>query len=187
VVAHFEMHPDGTGGLNMALSNVGTGPAFDVSFSFERKAGDFENYNIIVDYSAQRPTMTMIAQGEKISFLFAIGFNLFQPKDPNVSQQLKPFHVKVNWRASGSDEQLSEKYQLDVSAYAGLPGMMNKPHLMRIADELADIKKQIVKLATRSSGLASFGSAQLIDATKTEQRTRQVVKGNPSGTGEESS
>ena len=65
--------------------------------------------------------------------------------------------------------------------------MMNKPHLMRIADELADIKKQIVKLATRSSGLASFGSAQLIDATKTEQRTRQVVKGNPSGTGEESS
>ena len=33
------------------------------------------------------------------------------------------------------------------------------------ADELADIKKQIVKLATRSSGLASFGSAQLIDAT----------------------
>src|SRR5690606_22909348 len=48
VVAHFELHRDGTGGLNLALSNVGTGPAFDVSFEFEREPGDFENYEIIL-------------------------------------------------------------------------------------------------------------------------------------------
>lgn len=148
VVAHFELHPDGNGGLNLALSNVGTGPAFDVSFVFEYEEYDFESYDIIVDYVTQRPAMTMIAQGEKVSFLFAIGSKLFKLKDAKVSKQLKPFRVRVSWRALGSSKLISEVYQLDVSAYAGLPGMMNKPHLMRVADELADIKEQLTKITS---------------------------------------
>lgn len=180
VVAHFELHPDGTGGLNMALSNVGTGPAFDVSFSFERESGDFENYRVIVDYAKERPAMTMIAQGEKVSFLFAIGFELFRPKDSKVSKQLKPFYVRVNWRASGGKELMSEKYQLDVSAYAGLPGMMGKPHLMRVADELTEIKKHIAKLTSLAGTSAPF-----VDATSPEQGMRSVVKGSPPPASEE--
>jgi len=169
VVAHFEFHPDGNGGLNLALSNVGTGPALDVSFSFEKDDADFNNYNIVVDYAQERPAMTMIGQGEKVSFLFAVGYQLFKPKDPNVSERLKPFDVKVNWRASDCSKPFSKKYQLDVSAYSGLPGMMNKPPLLKIADELASIKTQL------ASGSGS--SARFLDATTPEQGMRSVVKG----------
>lgn len=169
VVAHFELHADGNGGLNMALSNVGTGPAFDVSFSFEKDDNDFKNYGIIADYAQTRPAMTMIAQGEKISFLFAITYQLFKPKDPNISEQLKPFKVNVSWRTSGSSKMVSDTYVLDVAAYAGLPGMMNKPPLLKIADELAAIKKQI--------GNYSDITTKLFDATMPEQSMRAVVKG----------
>lgn len=180
VVAHFEFHPDGAGGLNLALSNVGTGPAFDVLFVFEYEADDFENYSIIVDYATQRLTMTMISQGEKVSFLFAIGFQLFQPKDTSVSKQLKPFHVKVSWRTSGSSKRISETYQLDVSAYAGLPGMMNKPHLMKVADELAGIKKELAKLTLHSRSLSTNSVSTFVDTTSPEQGVRNIVKGSPS-------
>lgn len=169
VVAHFELHPEGNGGLNIALSNVGTGPALDVSFSFEYDDEDFNNYNIIVDYAQERPAMTMIAQGDKVSFIFAVGYHLFKPKNENVSKQLKPFKVKVNWHSSDGGQAISKNYSLDVSAYTGLPGMMNKPPLLKIADELAAIKKQ---LAT-----GSIRSTPLLDTTPPEQEWRSVVKG----------
>jgi hypothetical protein len=179
VVAHFEAHPDGTGGLNVALTNVGTGPAFDVSFEFVAEPADFENYDIIFKgYRAQRSAMTMIAQGEKVSFLFAMGFNLFRPKNPSTSSQLKPFSIKLNWCAIGESKQFSETYRLDVSAYAGLPGMMGKPYSMRVIDELAGIKKQLGKLASHSDDVARI--AALVDATLLEQGMRKVEKGSPS-------
>ncbi|GAB1576221.1 hypothetical protein [Bordetella petrii] len=168
VVAHFEFHPDGNGGLNLALSNVGTGPAFDVSFSFEKDDRDFKNYSIVVNYAQERPPMTMVEQGGKVSFLFAVGYQLFKPNDPSISKRLKPFVVKVNWRAADTTP-FSATYQLDVAAYSGLPGLMNKPPLLKIVDELASIKKQ---LASRSSICTP-----LLDATKLEQEMRNVVKG----------
>ena len=168
VVAHFEFHPDGNGGLNLALSNVGTGPAFDVLFSFEKDDRDFKNYSIVVDYAQERPPMTMVEQGGKVSFLFAVGYQLFRPNDPNISKRLKPFVVKVNWRAADTTP-FSATYQLDVAAYSGLPGLMNKPPLLKIVDELASIKKQ---LESRSSICTP-----LLDATKLEQEMRNVVKG----------
>lgn len=168
VVAHFEIHPDGNGGLNLALSNVGTGPAFDVSFSFEKDDRDFRNYSILLDYAQERSPMTMVEQGGKVSFLFAIGFQLFKPNDPNISKQLKPFVVKVNWRAADTMP-FSATYQLDVAAYSGLPGLMNRPPLLKIVDELASIKKQ---LASRPSI-----RTPLLDATNLEQEIRNVAEG----------
>ena len=54
IVAHFEVHPDGNGGLNLALSNVGTGPALDVSFSFEYDDEDFKKPNILQNQICQK-------------------------------------------------------------------------------------------------------------------------------------
>ncbi len=169
VVAHFEFHPDGLGGLNLALSNVGTGPAFDVSFLFEKDDADFENYQILVDYTQERSAMTMIGQGEKISFLFAAGYQLFKPKDHSISERLKPFKVIVSWNASDSSKRFLAMYQLDVSAYAGLPGLMNKSPLLKIVDELAEINTQLSSRA----GVP----ARLLDATTPEQCRRSVAKG----------
>ncbi|MEJ7866573.1 hypothetical protein BRN76_12445 [Xanthomonas oryzae pv. oryzae] len=170
VVAHFEQHPDGNGALQLAFSNVGTGPALDVCYSFEREAGDFENYHILFKHAEERPALTMIGQGEKFSFTFAIGFNLFNPKDANVSRRLRPFYVNVSWRAAGEKKLSTEKYLLDISAYAGLPGLIEKPSIAKIADALGDIKKHLATLAQTADA-----RIRLIDATSIEENKRKVV------------
>ncbi|MGY0559863.1 hypothetical protein ACW7G2_03960 [Luteimonas sp. A277] len=171
VVAHFETHPDGNGAVLLAFSNVGTGPALDVSYKIECDQNDFDNYEIIIRDLKERPPLTMIGQGEKFSFIFAVGFNLFRPKDPGISKRLKPFGVKVSWRSVDEMVQ-SASYSLDVSTYSGLPGIASKSPLVKIADELSAIKQQLAKLVSSQDGLASF-----IDTTEIEQGTRAVVKG----------
>lgn len=172
VVAHFETHPDGNGAVLLTFSNVGTGPALDVSYKIECDQNDFENYEIILRDLKERPPLTMVGQGEKFSFIFAIGFNLFSPKDPSFSKQLNPFGVKVSWRSVGERKARSATYCLDVSAYAGLPGIASKTPVVKIADELSEIKKHLAKLASDQGGLASF-----VDTTQIQQGTRAIVKG----------
>lgn len=170
VVAHFEPHPDGNGALQLAFSNVGAGPALDVCYSFEYEAGDFENYHILFKYAEERPALTMIGQGEKFSFTFAVGFHLFTPKDANISRQLKPFYVKVSWRAASEKKIHTEKYLLDVSAYAGLPGIFEKPSIVKIVNALTDIEKHMGTLANNADS-----PIRLVDATPIEENTRQAV------------
>lgn len=172
VVAHFEINPEGTGALNMALSNVGKGPALDVSFSFDVDREDFEKYEILVDYARERPAATVIPQGDKISFIFAVGFQLFRPKGGEEGKPLKPFKVTVRWRSHKQKSFISETYVLDVSQYAGLPGMMSKPPLLRVKDELAGIKSHLSNLSGRVIVLPEW-----VDATQVDQAVRSVVKG----------
>lgn len=167
IVASFEPHPEGNGALKLALSNVGTGPALDVSYSFEYEDGDFENYDLLLKYAVSRPAITMIAQGEKFSFIFAIGYKLFKPKDPRVSTQLRPFFVSVTWRSLDSQMVLSEKYRLDIDAYRGLPGLIEKPPLVRMADSLEAIRMLVAKFATNSGD-----SPRCVDLTSLEQSVR---------------
>lgn len=174
VVASFEPHPAGNGALRLALSNVGTGPALDVSYSFEYEAGDFENFELLFKHAEQRPAMTMIGQGEKFSFTFAIGFHLFKPKNPEVSRQLRPFKVNVSWRSVDSRQIQSEKYVLDIAAYGGLPGLIEKPPVIRIADELEGIRKHLGKLVS-SPGVV----LRTVDATCLEQNIRTSQPGAP--------
>jgi hypothetical protein len=169
VVAHFQMHPAGNGALQLALSNVGSGPAMDVSYVFDFDPGDFENYDLLFKFAEKRPAMTMIGQNEKFVFLFAVGFHLFRPKDPNVSTQLKPFHVKVSWRSLGDNRSRSESYLLDVAAYAGLPGLAEKPPMVKIADELESIRKKLGQLAA-----SEYAGLRSLDATNLEQSVRSV-------------
>ena len=176
VVAHFEINPEGTGALNMALSNVGKGPALDVSFTFDVDQEDFEKYEVLVDYARERSAATVIPQGEKISFIFAVGFDLFRPKGGEKGIPLKPFKVTVRWRSHKQKSFISETYVLDVSQYTGLPGMMSKPPLLRVKDELAGIKSHLSKLSGRV-----IVSPEWVDTTKVDQDFRAVVKG---GSGE---
>lgn len=167
VIAHFEMHPSGNGVIQLSLSNVGKGPALDVSFSFEYESGEFENYDLLFDYGKERPAMTMIGQGEKFSFSFAIGNRLFSPKDDKVSKELRPFNVKINWKSLANKKQYSEKYLLDISAYKSLPGLIEKPSIVIIAEELQKINKNISQIISKQNT-----SHELVDLTKIEQRIR---------------
>ena len=57
VVAHFEPHPEGNGVVKLAFSNVGTGPALDVTYSFEQQ--HFENYRLIFRHEKERPPLDL--------------------------------------------------------------------------------------------------------------------------------
>lgn len=89
--------------------------------------------------------------------------------DPDVSEQLRPFHIKVSWRSISEKKIHSERYLLDVSAYDGLPGLIEKPPLVKIADELESIKSNLGKLAANGNATLQF-----LDTTKLEHATRCV-------------
>lgn len=169
VVAHFEIHPEGTGAINLALSNIGTGPALDISFDIEVNKEDFGKHLILLDTARQRAPMTLIAQGEKVSFLFGVSFNLFKTTAGEESP-LKPFNITVRWKSVGSKKLVCEKYTLDISQYAGLPGMLSKPPMLKLVDELQGIKKQLAEITSWD-----HSPVDLIDATKPDQTMRAVL------------
>lgn len=170
VVAHFDVHPDGTGAINMSLSNIGTGPALDVSFEIETNQEDFAQYSIQLDIARKRAPMTLIAQGEKVSFLFGISFNLFRPEKKDEIKPLDPFTVVVRWQSINRKEQFCERYTLDISQYAGLPGMMSKPPLLKVVEELGGIKKQLSEITSWEHSMVD-----LVDATKPDQTIRALL------------
>jgi len=175
-VAYFEPHPDGTGGLNIAISNIGTGPARDVSLSFESEKGEFERYNLVMDQPKERLAIAMLPQGEKISFLFAIGYQLFKPKDdPNsqVKRPLKPFTLNIAWTSLSGRRNYSESCVLDVAQLAGLPGIINKPYLLRIVDSLEKINSQLGRLGPEIDKVVT-----LIEASSIEDARMKKYKGN---------
>lgn len=169
VVAHFEPHPEGNGVVKLAFSNVGTGPALDVTYSFEQQ--HFENYRLIFRHEKERPPLTMIGQGEKFSFIFAMGFDLFRPRDPKVSGPLPPFRVNVSWRSSGSSKVRSRSYVLDIGAYSKIPGVSAKPYGVKISEELTTISRHLAVLA-RSSGT----SVPLVEITEIEDDVMRKSK-----------
>lgn len=176
VVAYFEVHPDGTGGLNMAIANIGAGAARDVSFSFDGGREEFYRYDILVDVSKERPAINFIPQGEKISFLFAIGFQLFYPKGAEHKgdiQPLNPFSVNLRWKSASGKKSYSESYVLDVRQFEGLPGMMGKAPLLKVVDSLDGIGRSIASL---KPGVESLVSA--LDSSFVSDGSRRYRPGN---------
>ena len=178
VVAHFDINPDGAGGINMSLSNIGSGPALDVSFEIIVDMEDFRQHEILLDTTRQRAPMALIAQGQKVCFLFGITFELFRTKDNREYKPLNPFRVIVKWKAVGSKKVISEEYSMDISQYAGLPGMLAKPPLVKITDELRGINGQLKKISSWEPAIVD-----LIDATKPDQQsnTRAIIVASKRG------
>src|SRR5687768_14516365 len=54
IVAYLAPHPDGHGGVNFILANVGTGPAFDVGFEIIADETDFVGHNVFLKNDPER-------------------------------------------------------------------------------------------------------------------------------------
>ena len=173
LVAYFEPHPDGTGGLNISIANVGTGPARNVYFQFLGESEDFSSYDLILDCSIKRGPITLIPQGEKISILFAIGFQLFKPKKANSKQPMPPFKVRLEWNSLDGSNSKCEDFLLDVKPYADLPGFISKPYLLKIVDSIDGVGQSVYKLNQDVRKLSP-----LIEANSLENSRVQKFKGN---------
>lgn len=143
LVAYFEPHPDGTGGLNISIANVGTGPAKNVYFQFTDGSEHFNQYTLVLDCSSKRGPITLIPQGEKISILFAVGHQLFKPNNSNTQNPMPPFTVRLEWTSLNGYNATYEDYSLDVKPYADLPSFMSKPYLLKIADSIDGVRQSI--------------------------------------------
>ncbi len=174
LVAYFEPHPDGTGGLNIAIANVGTGPARNVYVQFKDEGSNFTNYNLILNCNERRGPFTLLPQGEKISVLFAIGYQLFKPKNgDNEKIPLPPFFVALEWENLDGKPVFSDEYKLDVKPYGSLPGFVNKPYLLKIADSIDGVSKSVSSLNRDVTALAN-----IIEANRLEEPSVQKYRGN---------
>lgn len=154
LVANFEIHPDGTGGINIAITNTGKGPARDIYFQLLGDSKEFNNYEILFDHRIRRGPITLLPQGDKLSFLFAISFELFQPKNIDVKKPIDPFYVLLEWTSLDGIKKYSERYLLDIKPYSDLPGLLNKPPLLKIASSINMLEKQVRHLKPEIRSLA---------------------------------
>lgn len=173
LVAYFEPHPDGTGGLNISIANVGSGPARNVYFQFIGESESFASYDLILDCTTKRGPITLIPQGEKISILFAIGYQLFKPKKSDSKEPMPPFSVRLEWASLDGSNSKSEDFLLDVKPYADLPGLISKPYLLKIVDSIDGVGKSVYKLNQDVRELS-----HLIEANSLENPIVQKFKGN---------
>jgi len=173
LVAYFEPHPDGTGGLNIAIANVGTGPARDVHFQLKEESASFSSYDLIFNCTTSKGPLTLIPQGEKISILFAVGYQLFKKKDTDLNEPLPPFSVQLEWTNLTRTKINRETFVLDVKPYASLPGFINKPYLLKIADSIDKVSTGIYKSNQDIRNLTS-----MIETNTLECSVAKKLKGN---------
>lgn len=144
LVAYFEMHPDGNSVINIAIMNTGQGAARDFYIELVCDETNFEQYSLIYDYAVKkRGPFTLLPQGEKLSVMFAVGPNLFAPRDLPEGQAINPFHIVLEWKSMDLTTTYRETYLLDINPYSNLLGLIHKPYLLRLTEEMKNINRNI--------------------------------------------
>nr|MBF4432513.1 hypothetical protein [Vibrio anguillarum] len=110
---------------------------------------------------------------EKISVLFAIGYQLFKPKNGNERKPLPPFSVALEWKSLDGKAVFRDEYKLDVKPYGSLPGLVNKPYLLKIVNSIDGVSESVSKLNKDVTGLAN-----IIEANRLEEPWVQKHRGN---------
>jgi len=176
VVAYLAPHPDGTGGVNFILSNVGQGPAFSVSFRFECDEDDFDDHEVMLRNEPKRTALNVLPSGEKIGSLFGVGFVLFGKTKDKSGVPLKPFQVKVSY-SDIREMKKSASYSIDISQFMGLAGLLGRPADREISDSLKKIERHVADWSRNTTY-----SANLLDTTELKHDVRRKAK---SRTGDE--
>ncbi|TIW46190.1 MAG: hypothetical protein E5V71_05045, partial [Mesorhizobium sp.] len=67
VVAYLTPHPDGHGGIQFVLANVGRGPAYGLTFEFIYDEKDFASHAVMLVNDKERTPLTVLPQDEKLA------------------------------------------------------------------------------------------------------------------------
>jgi len=173
VIAYLIPHPDGNGAVNMVFANVGVGLATNVTFSFECDAEDFGAHHVLLTARNSAAPINALPAGEKIVAIFGIGFELFGNVGQTQIGPLKPFSVKIEF-IDIDGARGSTSTTIDIRQFEGLPGMTNKPTLLKIQDALESMDKRFEVLAKAANKFVKF-----VDATSLEDQFRQGRKTDP--------
>lgn len=171
VVAYLSPHPDGNGAVNIVFANIGSGPARDISFKFDCEAEDFQRHSVMITNEEGRAAVNVLPQGEKISALFGIGFQLFGNVGAEQIDPLKAFKVETTYYDIDGKKKLTNS-AIDIKQFMGLAGLTNKPAIREIEKTLKNIDKRFDILAK-----ASRKFVDLVDSTELKDTYRKRVKG----------
>lgn len=173
VVAYLTPHQDGTGGINFVLANIGQGPARNVRFELEYDEEDFSSHGVKLLKNSDRTAISVLPQGEKLSSLFGISFELAKGKDKEQPQPpLKPFDVIVTYD-NLNGKPVRSTQTLSVAQFLGLPGYASKPYLKEISDSLKNIDKSLASLAKTAPHLKTIETTTISDTVVQKAKTSQ--------------
>lgn len=171
VVAYLAPHPDGHGGVNFILANVGQGPAKNVKFTLIHDEADFRSHSALLYNEYGRAPLTLLPQGERIASLLGVGYVLFGGSEGQSNTILKPFDVKIDY-SDVSGRSMTSIHKIDISQFSGLAGILSKPPSREIAETLNKIEKHFAQAVRQSAAVAA-----LIDTTSLNHSVRQKVFG----------
>lgn len=174
LVAYLSPHPDGHGGIEFVLANVGSGPAFDVTFSLEYDDADFEAHDVMVLNDRDRMPISVIPQDAQQRALFGISFVLYGNTNGKSIGPLKPFKVLINYSDIFGRKQVRER-TIDIRQFAGLHGLLAKSNAYKAAQSLESIDKHLASLSKQAARFSAF-----VDVTQIKDEYVQIRKGDPS-------
>jgi hypothetical protein len=173
-VAYLTPHPDGHGGIQFILANVGRGPAFDLTFDLRYDETDFKSHDVLLANDKERTSITVLPQDEKVASLFGIGFELYGKIHGKDIGPLKPFDVLIKYSDS-LGRKLKRDIRIDIRQFAGLPGIFDKSHGRDIAQSLKAIDGHLATIARESRRFIGF-----VDQTEISDTFVRKAKGrNP--------
>lgn len=147
--------------VNFEIANIGQGAAREIQFRFIADAEDFVRHEVRLAAEDKARRIAVLPQGERLSTLFAQGFELFK------DTPLKPFTVAVRHRASKKEE----LFHLDVSDFKGLI-TVGVPADHEMAEAL---KKMERTLDNWSSGFKRL-KVESISTAEEEERRRKMYE-----------
>jgi hypothetical protein len=164
VVAYLLPHPDGNGGVNFILANIGQGSARNIRFELEYDADDFLSHGVLLANDKNRTQIAILPQGEKLTSLFGISFRLagVDIKQP----PLKPFTVTVSYDDINGKSRTSIQV-LNITQFLGLAGLFSKPPLCTIADSIKGIENQVLTFVKAAT------AQPFVDTTPIDSAVRQ--------------
>ena len=126
--------------VNLALANVGRGPAKNVAFEVDLEEHHYSR--IVLRRETGRTPVGFILQEEKVEMLFGDP-RLFGRGEEREREALRPFQVTVRWQdlRGRADE---ATYTMDVRQFLGIPPPSSPfASLSQMADSLSKIEKSL--------------------------------------------
>ncbi len=170
ITAYLRPHPDGTGGVQFVLANVGKGPAFDVKFSILADWDDFEMHKVLFQDDEDRAPISAVPESVEFHFLFGISFELARNRDDEICF-LKPFDVSVAY-ADALGRKHRSNCTIDLKQFSGLKGVLAKSNDKQIADSLSKIDKHLAAISKQSPSISP-----VIQASSFTDRVLRWLKG----------
>ncbi|WP_259782036.1 hypothetical protein [Aestuariispira ectoiniformans] len=173
IVAYLTPTPNGSGGIDFIIANIGQGPAREVNFKFECNEDDFEQHNVLLRNHENRAALSVLPQGERLVSLFGIGYVLVQGNENSSHEMLKPFKVKISYKGLDGKEHQSVQ-NIDISQFSGLRGIFSKPSGDQLIDIARTIEKHLGKISKHT-----IVCSDVLDTTEIAESFRTFAAGKP--------